>query len=359
MAVAVLVTKKAQPDPGFRDAREREFLRDVQSDERAVLARAQAIARGERRTLPLTYSERQAFLGLVDTVDDGWDFSGEQIERAKRRAGPTLVTMEAVILDVVGADPPLDFLQTYERRELKLAGTYEQARLARVQKTISKGVSIGASLPEIEAQLAEDLPTFSNARLHNIARTETSILWSHGKYARSSVDPFVAGWEFLAVMDARTTDECASRNGRQWLKPDEPDVPPIHYMCRSELLDIYGTERADRVGLPADAPPPFKGFGKAPSGIPMVLPPPRLGPALVPTPRVADQRTLPPTQPIIPGAVTRPAFVSHTRRVLREASSILTLGQSVKELQRLARNTIELEAITTAAERRRRQLQEG
>lgn len=345
----VVIAKRGKRDPGHRDRRQRLFLADMAGESSAVMRRAMQIVRGQRRTLPLTFGERHAFVGLIDTVNDGWDHAKE----SRARAGPVLLAKRALQIDVAAADPPTAFLATYEKRELKLAGVYEQARLQRVKKTIAKGVSIGASLPEIEAQLAQDLPTFSNARLHNIARTETSILFSHGKYAQSAMDPFVTGWEFFAVMDERTTDQCAARHTRQWLKPNEPDTPPLHYLCRSELLEIFGGERADQVGIPDDAPPPFPGFGKAPSlvGIEMVPVAPQLLRTAVPT--VAP--VLPPaTVSIIPGATTRAAFVSHAKRVILTATTALELTSRVTELQRLARTTEEWEVITDAAERKRR-----
>jgi SPP1 gp7 family putative phage head morphogenesis protein len=360
VAAREIIAKVGSSSQDEMDVFEEAFLGLMRSEEAAVLRRAtQAAVSGGRLRLPLQPGERQAFEELLLALDGGWAKRQAEIEARPR----LVVAKRADPIDVdpglFAHQPPQEFRDLYARREITLAGVYEADRVARVQQTIQQGVAGGASTIQIQNQLREDLPRFSNARLHNIARTEVSTLFNHGSYARLQTSPYVAGYEYFAVMDERTTDICASRHGRQWLKGDDPDVPPLHYQCRSELLPLFADDVATRLGIPADAPPPLAGFGLPPdvSMIPALTPEAAFAPlragVLVPAPVVAAP---PVVATLLPQAAARQAFMTHARRQIIQAGTMIELNRRVKDLLRTAHSTEEREAIYAAAQRRKENL---
>jgi SPP1 gp7 family putative phage head morphogenesis protein len=52
-------------------------------------------------------------------------------------------------------------------------------------------------------------------------------------------------WQFSAVMDDRTTDECAALDGQIFAKTDADAmdfIPPLDYNCRSTLIELDDTD---------------------------------------------------------------------------------------------------------------------
>lgn len=225
--------------------------------------------------LPLSGIERAAFADLVLAGEAGWAWGhGEILTSLRSRYRirvrkadfdpTTLFETEARLYGM-----PRSFSAQYmQRRELELAGVYEQARLRQTKVIVERAIREGHGIPGIQQKLGKQFPSFTEARLRNIARTESNTLFSHGKYARLQVSPYVIGYEFFATMDARTTDICASRHGHHYARGSNVDVPPLHFSCRSELLPIFTDEKIKPTPLPADAPPPLswkgKRFGRAP-----------------------------------------------------------------------------------------------
>ena len=80
--------------------------------------------------------------------------------------------------------------------------------------------------------------------LNNVFRTNTSLSYNAGQY-RSINDPIVRDvlpfWEYVAVMDNRTTEICERLNGKVY-RSDDPIwntiYPPNHFQCRSTVVAL-------------------------------------------------------------------------------------------------------------------------
>jgi uncharacterized protein with gpF-like domain len=53
------------------------------------------------------------------------------------------------------------------------------------------------------------------------------------------------GYEFVAIIDDYTTDQCEELDG-MYFACDDPSCPkpPLHYNCRSVLLPVFGDQSA-------------------------------------------------------------------------------------------------------------------
>lgn len=94
---------------------------------------------------------------------------------------------------------------------------------------------------------------FTLAQALTLVRTEMAgaynqgrlTLWQEFEYRgddpKSASGDQIIGYRFDAVMDGVTTEECQERNGRIFA-PDDVDVPPLHFNCRSVLEPVWRDE---------------------------------------------------------------------------------------------------------------------
>ena len=152
-----------------------------------------------------------------------------------------------------------------ETRIPPLRGVLETYRRRIVNGIISYGAREGVDNRELIRRLERD--GFGKSRWHreNIARTESSHLYNHGRTARYHASPFVAGYRFEAVLDGRTTEICEGLHGREFEKGEVGGLqPPLHFQCRSHLMPIFAGEEAkfeSREELITDETRPLPGFG--------------------------------------------------------------------------------------------------
>jgi SPP1 gp7 family putative phage head morphogenesis protein len=104
---------------------------------------------------------------------------------------------------------------------------------------------------------------YTPAQLDTIVRTNTTAIVNQGKkaFGRANSD-FVKGFEFVAILDNRTTDICEQRDGKVFSINDpalDANTPPLHFDCRSVLDYITeGKPSYDSEGIDTDVP---EGFG--------------------------------------------------------------------------------------------------
>lgn len=85
-----------------------------------------------------------------------------------------------------------------------------------------------------------------------ILDTAMATAWNAARYEQfgllenasgtSSVD--IVGYQFVAVIDEHTTEQCEELNG-EYYSADDPSAPwpPLHYNCRSQMVPVFGDQR--------------------------------------------------------------------------------------------------------------------
>jgi SPP1 gp7 family putative phage head morphogenesis protein len=99
----------------------------------------------------------------------------------------------------------------------------------------------------------------NNYQLENIFRTQTQVAYGAGRY-NALQDPalqdIIWGYEFVAIMDDRTTLVCQQCNGLVREKSDpvwQTYWPPNHFQCRSAVIEVLDQGEA-RGALPTIQP---------------------------------------------------------------------------------------------------------
>ncbi len=183
-------------------------------------------------------------------------------------------------LRFMGSDPPeLDWSGPPPKHAMEwafsryvLLGKWDRQLDDSVSAILVHALEVGATRKELSRMLAEVFPDFSKARLENIARTETTAALTQGRLAQFRENSRVAAVQFVAIMDARTTVICRSRDGLIMMLDDPAltaNTPPLHFHCRSTLVPVSYWDLEDLEAGDPEALERF--FGYLPEGAPKSL----------------------------------------------------------------------------------------
>lgn len=120
-----------------------------------------------------------------------------------------------------------------------LAGEVESDLVTAIKQILLQYLA-GSTPTSTRESIANILDQNKN-RASLIVTTETTYAYNRGRlisYRENNVD-YV---RFSAIMDARTSTICQSRNGLVMAMDDpdlSPNTPPLHGRCRSVLTPIY------------------------------------------------------------------------------------------------------------------------
>lgn len=166
--------------------------------------------------------------------------------KAGTRDSRTLINKAAKNLDdEVIPQAALSFEKSYMP---ELAGVYADDVLEEVSKLTYEALAQGLSESQAAfylRQLPNIVSEFMDWRLECIARTEAIRAYNLGNLYDSLQADEVAGYQFSAVLDSRTTEICERRNGLFFKKDDIRlawNTPPLHPNCRSVLIPIFMQE---------------------------------------------------------------------------------------------------------------------
>ncbi len=142
---------------------------------------------------------------------------------------------------------PEKAIKAMESRSVYLAGDVSGDLLSGMKKIMTQFLA-GTSRTEAEGAL-ETLLNSNQDRASLITTTETTYSYNRGRlagYAENQVD-YV---QFSAIIDSRTSLQCASRHGLL-MKLDNPDIssntPPLHGRCRSVLNPVYSAYQPELI----------------------------------------------------------------------------------------------------------------
>jgi len=112
---------------------------------------------------------------------------------------------------------------------------FGKKKAAQIAQTISDGVTLGQTTPEISRNVGTMINTLQRRQLDALVRTVTNHTSS---VSRSMVydanSDLLEGYQWVATLDGRTTMICGSRDGKVFQKGGP--MPPAHWNCRSTTI---------------------------------------------------------------------------------------------------------------------------
>ena len=173
---------------------------------------------------------------LLDLVSDQVSYTYQTVESTMGRIWRTRRPQRRVAEEIV-LSRPLHSDQT-------LAAGWAGISLGekkRIESTIRQGLAEGLSQEEIALNVRR-------GSLHKITRNQSRALVTTATtsvYAQADHEVYKAnekaiqGWQYVAVLDSRTTPICSHRDGTIYPVDDKRHLPPAHYNCRSTTVPVF------------------------------------------------------------------------------------------------------------------------
>jgi SPP1 gp7 family putative phage head morphogenesis protein len=112
------------------------------------------------------------------------------------------------------------------------------AERLRIEQAIRKGIAAGSTEASIIADVQK---TFGLTRVQasGLVVTATTSVYAQADHAvYKANEKFLKGWQYVAVLDSRTTPLCAHRDGTVYPISDTSHLPPAHWHCRSTTIPV-------------------------------------------------------------------------------------------------------------------------
>ena len=116
-----------------------------------------------------------------------------------------------------------------------------RAERVRLEQVIRKGISEGKTASEIAVDVRRGnvhKMTYQQSRALTVTAI-TSVIAQADHHVYSANGKFLQGWQYVAVLDRRTTMVCAHRDGKVFSLTQRSMLPPAHFNCRSTTVPVF------------------------------------------------------------------------------------------------------------------------
>ncbi len=173
---------------------------------------------------------------LLDFVTDQISYTYQSIENVMskiwRTQQPTRRVAEELVLE-----KPLIKDQTLA---LGWAGVAESER-KRIEQIIRKGVAEGKTINDIALEVRKgnvfNISKNQSQALVTTAVTSIQAQADHAVYKAN--EKALYGWQYVAILDSRTTPLCRHRDGQIYSIGQTQYLPPSHFRCRSSTVPVF------------------------------------------------------------------------------------------------------------------------
>lgn len=129
------------------------------------------------------------------------------------------------------------FLDVIDQEIFNFVGDYEYTILKNVRTELIAAVKDGRPLSSTLGLLDDQFNDLSQIQLERYSRTKHTEVMNNARVEFFESTGVVAGYQYSAIMDDRTSDICSGLHGKFFKVGDEP-IPPMHFNCRSTLIPI-------------------------------------------------------------------------------------------------------------------------
>lgn len=224
---------------------------------------------------------------LIKQVEDKFNFAPRFVEQVElRRRGELQAqlqelfraalelgrgTMRQEVLGVKGfavtrkgSFAPRSALLWLGAKSVTVSGVLQDKIKGEVKMALLSSIQKGTSLPDVIQTLIGIFAPYAGDdralkggeeptpfRLETVVRTNLNEAFNHGRLTEmqhEDIIEHVAGVEYSAILDERTTEVCAFLDGKIF-HPHDPDLtaltPPNHFNCRAVVVPILMDEKPD------------------------------------------------------------------------------------------------------------------
>ena len=184
-----------------------------------------------------TYSQAHSVVSrdLIDLVNDQVSYSFQQLDAVIGKIWKTAKPARRVAEELVLEKPIYN--------DMTLSAGWSNLAVAekkRLEQTIRSAIADGADEAEVALAIRKS-STFKVSRQQSLglARTAMTSVYAQADHeVYKANDKALSGWQYVAVLDSRTTPLCAARDGQIYPVGDVVHLPPAHWHCRSTTVPI-------------------------------------------------------------------------------------------------------------------------
>ena len=111
----------------------------------------------------------------------------------------------------------------------------------RIEAVIRKGIAANNTMDEIALAVRKtNVHTITRNQAKALVITSVTSVASQADHAvYEANEKALTGWQYVAVLDSRTTPLCAHRDGHVYPISDRTHLPPAHFRCRSTTVPVF------------------------------------------------------------------------------------------------------------------------
>lgn len=129
------------------------------------------------------------------------------------------------------------FLQFLETETFQYVGDWEYNITKGARQALIEAIKDGRPLSSVIDFIQTDTKEMARQSVERYARTKFTEVMNRARIEQFDESGVVAGYQYSAIMDGRTSDICAGLHGKKFKSGNEP-IPPLHFNCRSTLIPI-------------------------------------------------------------------------------------------------------------------------
>jgi SPP1 gp7 family putative phage head morphogenesis protein len=183
-----------------------------------------------------TWDEIKTLWGssFVDFAKTQLDYTRDNLDAAMGRIWRTVQPSIRIAEEIALKKPIKD-----DRIVFQLADNLAMSERAKIEQVIRGGLASGLSEAEIVARVRNQGIKITRNQARGVVRTGITSISNQADFAvYEANDKALKGWQFVAVLDSRTTNVCAYHDGKIYDIGDDKFRPPLHWNCRSTTIPV-------------------------------------------------------------------------------------------------------------------------
>ncbi len=210
------------------------LIRDAELSQKGFETLREAVDQELQKTYTDIYSDTKR--SLLDLAVDQLSYTYQNIETAMGNIWKTERPQRRVAEELVLKKP----LYNNMTLEAGWHGIHINEK-KRLESLIRKGIAENKSVDQIALEVRK-------GNIHKITRGQskalvvtaiTSVHTQADHEVYKANEKAIEGWQYVAVLDSRTTPLCAHRDGTIYPISDTSHLPPAHFHCRSTTVPVF------------------------------------------------------------------------------------------------------------------------
>jgi len=172
---------------------------------------------------------------FIDLFADQASYTYQNFEAALSKAWRSKNVSRSVAEEFVLNEPL--YMNTTLTKGWSSIGTKERVR---IESLIRKGIAEKQTMEEMAVRVRKsNIHKISRNQSRTLVITATTSVYNQADHAVYEVnEKALQGWQYVAILDARTTAICSARDGNIYPISNRVMMPPAHFGCRSFTIPV-------------------------------------------------------------------------------------------------------------------------